>query len=740
MRKIILSIMVLTCLVKNNTTAQYWSALGNGIGHLNTVQYSEGAVDGYDLPVTRPPVASMCLYKGELYAAGFFDFAEGPANNIVKWNGTKWMPVGSGVYTAGGGGFDSWVNALVVYDEELYVGGRFTNAGSVEANNIAKWNGTEWSAVGSGLGLYGYSVGSLAVYSGELYAGGHFYNTGNTQVTNIARWNGTEWLAVGTGIKVYTDDYFSGSVSSLAIYNGFLYAGGSFDTAGSILVNNIAKWDGNNWSAVGTGVMLEVNNYGAFGYVSSLAIHDGALYIGGNFDTAGGIPANNIAKWDDTNWTSLGSGITGYVSTLSAYNGNLIAGGYFDTVGSLAVNNIAKWDGTNWSGVGKGMDNGVSCVTTLEGSLYAGGNFKTAGNIWANQVAKWTDQCNSAPPQPEKIIEWGTACKNHYAGYFINPVTDASDFTWTVPAGWSGNSISNRITVLVGTNGGTISVTANNPCGSSIPQTITVAPRDTVPSLLEPITGNNSVCLNSAQTYSVNPVPAATNYWWILPSGWTGSSTTNTITATVGTGGGEISVIARNGCSRSNAQTLSVAINTPPQPEPITGSSSVNGGQTVNYSINLVTGATSYAWSLSGGGTIVSGQNTNSIIVNWQTPGNYVVSVKASHTCGTSLDQTLAVNVSGVTGVINPANSFEIAILPNPSGGEFYLKAKGIQDKVINVEVLNMTGQLVFRSGKKQGANDYTQLINLDKMPQGLYVVKIMVNSTVYVRSVVINN
>ena len=102
MRKIILSIIFFNCLVKNNVTAQFWSALGNGIGYLNTVQNSEGTADGYDAPVTGPPVASLCIYKGELYAAGFFEFADGLANNIAKWNGTKWMPVGSGVYTVGG--------------------------------------------------------------------------------------------------------------------------------------------------------------------------------------------------------------------------------------------------------------------------------------------------------------------------------------------------------------------------------------------------------------------------------------------------------------------------------------------------------------------------------------------------------------------------------------------------------------------------------------------------------------
>jgi len=78
--------------------------------------------------------------------------------------------------------------------------------------------------------------------------------------------------------------------------------------------------------------------------------------------------------------------------------------------------------------------------------------------------------------------------------------------------------------------------------------------------------------------------------------------------------------------------------------------------------------------------------------------------------------------------------------LPNPSSGQFYLKAKRIQDKWINVEVYTMTGQLVFNSGNRLATNDYSQLINLDKMAQGIYAVKIMVDDKVYVRSVVINN
>ena len=61
------------------------------------------------------------------------------------------------------------------------------------------------------------------------------------------------------------------------------------------------------------------------------------------------------------------------------------------------------------------------------------------------------------------------------------------------------------------------------------------------------ISGNNQVCSGTTQTYSIVPVSNATGYSWTLPSGWTGSSTTNSITALAGNSG-TISVVAVNSC------------------------------------------------------------------------------------------------------------------------------------------------------------------------------------------------
>ena len=75
----------------------------------------------------------------------------------------------------GNGGVTALVNALAVSGSTLYAGGYFTTAGNVtKANYIAQWNGSSWSALGSGMGGAVPFVAALAVSGGTLYAGGDF--------------------------------------------------------------------------------------------------------------------------------------------------------------------------------------------------------------------------------------------------------------------------------------------------------------------------------------------------------------------------------------------------------------------------------------------------------------------------------------------------------------------------------------------------------------------------------------
>jgi hypothetical protein len=125
------------------------------------------------------------------------------------------------------------------------------------------------------------------------------------------------------------------------------------------------------------------------------------LYAGGYFFTAGGVAASQIAKWDGSSWTALGSGIGGGFSEVRALavfddggGPELRVGGTFSTAGGVVVNRIAKWDGSSWAAHGSGMNGSVVALTVLDdgnglSALYAGGDFTSAIDSGDSFLAKW---------------------------------------------------------------------------------------------------------------------------------------------------------------------------------------------------------------------------------------------------------------------------------------------------------------------------------------------------------------
>jgi hypothetical protein len=210
----------------------------------------------------------------------------------------------------------------------------------VPANYIAKWNGSAWSALGSGINGW---VVALAVSGTNLYAGGFFTTAGGVPATNIAKWDGSAWSALGSGIVcAYHSDYDYSSVQALAVSGTDLYAGGAFTTAGGVPATNIAKWDGSAWRALGSG-MGGGYPYNANPSVAALVVSGTHLYAGGAFTTAGGVVANGIAKWDGSACSALGSGMNNYVYALVADGaGHLFVGGNFTLAGTSVSPYIAQ--------------------------------------------------------------------------------------------------------------------------------------------------------------------------------------------------------------------------------------------------------------------------------------------------------------------------------------------------------------------------------------------------------------
>lgn len=396
-----------SCVARWNGTA--WSALGSGL--------AAGTFLG--------AYALLPLANGDVVVGGEFTLAgNAPANNIARWNGSTWSPLGAGV--------DAAVLALAQRSSgDIIAGGNFVNAGSVYTQYNARWNGTAWVglpwlgspatamltdangnvAIATGNALLSYDgvtttwdstgpngpVRALCTLSGgDLVAGGSFLSSGGRNIPNLTRRTANGWQPVAGGGPL-PGSGIEGFVSVVAIMpNGDLVAGGSFTLAGGQLVSNIARRVGNTWQPLGTGVNGQVT--------ALLVLPNGDLVVGGAFQSAGGVAANRIARWDGVGWSAFGSGVDGTASQVAVWsllalpNGDLIAGGNFQTAGGASANSVARWDGVAWSPLGLGLSGGsfifetgvTSLVRMANGDLVAGGSFPFIDGVIANgTVARW---------------------------------------------------------------------------------------------------------------------------------------------------------------------------------------------------------------------------------------------------------------------------------------------------------------------------------------------------------------
>lgn len=346
------------------------------------------------------PVSASVIYDDgtgpALYVAGHFQVAGGAkALNIAKWNGSCWLPLGSGI--------EGDILALAVFNDgtgpALYAGGEFAAAGGVAASNIARWNGKTWSAVGTGLPG---PVNMLLVHNESysrpaLFAGGAFGAFGSVAYWHRGSWThivGTETIGEVTALATYNDRLYIASLlsvpklhtwgsSGLAAvsipYSGLVHEMTSFDDgtgpslyiAGSISgtgLRGVVKHDGATWSNLGGGIV---------GSVRSMAVCDDgtgpALYAAGDFRTAGGVAASDIAKWNGSQWSPVGSGVKGAVSTLEVYDDGtgpaLYAAGSFRKSGADDTGNVAKWTEGKWSALADGLTGPVY----VSQSFYVGG-------------------------------------------------------------------------------------------------------------------------------------------------------------------------------------------------------------------------------------------------------------------------------------------------------------------------------------------------------------------------------
>jgi len=291
----------------------------------------------------------------------------------------------------------------------LYIGGAFINlAGVADANYFAKFDGTDWSAVGSGING---AVNSLAISpTGEIYIGGLFTSAStDTDCNYIAYWSGSAWTPLVTGFSMSLS-----GVTALKFHpNGNLLIGGGFTNATTDSTGDyFCYWDGSAFHSFTEHGASELNNE-----VETIDITPGGtIVIGGYFTNAGGDPnADYVAAWRGTNWGALqAGGVNGIVRKVYCDpNSDIYLAGEFERAGNVTLSDrIVVSKGGAYQPLdidlpGSGIV--YSICKASDKSLYIGGAFKAAdGNaiatITTETLYETASSSGSANTYPEITV------------------------------------------------------------------------------------------------------------------------------------------------------------------------------------------------------------------------------------------------------------------------------------------------------------------------------------------------
>jgi hypothetical protein len=444
-----------------------------GIAHIN----SDGSVDtNFIVTPEGGEVAQMMLFGGALYLAGSFQKINSTTRIAVAsvnpttgalnaFNPLISTPLdwgldvagiandGTNIFLAGHfgtvggtavGGFTSIDKTTAAYDASFpevvgtvntiisdgsggwFIGGDFTSVGGVTRNSLARVKSDKtldatWNPNVNGI------VYALALNGSDLFVGGIFASVGGQTRLSLAAVSASGAGAVTSFVANVQDN---GIVQDLLLNAGALYVAGSFNRISNGLRNGLASIDPStgNLNAFSTG---EIDVWGAY---HSMAISGTNLYVGGNFNSIGGIMRNNLAAFNLTTGAlqSWNADVNNTVSKIAISGTNLyLVGTQIDSVNSvprrgvaavsLSTGSTTSWDpGSNFPGM---VYNPMNTIIVSGSSVYVGGLFTTTASTTRSSLAEFdvtTGNLTSWYPKPsgEVTAMYVDATNVYVAGKF----------------------------------------------------------------------------------------------------------------------------------------------------------------------------------------------------------------------------------------------------------------------------------------------------------------------------------
>ena len=463
---------------------------------------------------------------------------------------------------------------------------------------------------------------------------------------------------------------------------------------------------------------------------SSITVTNAGNYFVTNSNSCGSVQSNIISV--TVNPQPVASTITAGGATTFCAGGSVVLSGNFGgtwstgaTTSSITVTASGTYFVTNTNSCGSVQSNSITVTVNPQpvastitaggattfcagGSVVLSGN---AGGTWSTGATTSsitvtasgtyfvtnTNSCGSVQSNSitVSVIALPTVSFTGLASSY--PVNGAAVTLTGSPAGgtFSGTGISgNTFNPPTAGVGGpytiTYTYTNGSGCTNFSTQQTTVTAACTTPARPGTITtvgGTAKVCPGDVKSYSIVAVAGATSYTWSAPPGGTitAGQGTNLVTITYTSGftvGDSLRVTANNTCGSSQARALKINRNSNAStPSAITGTIyGVCNQSGIAYSVTNVAGVT-YAWSWNvANATIVSGQGTNAITVNFgSTFVTGKLSVTATNACGTSTARTISVYarpavpgaITGATSVCSMEQGVAYSIAPVPNATSY---------------------------------------------------------------------
>ena len=227
---------------------------------------------------------------------------------------------------------------------------------------VLEWDGDttfiEFENITNNVNKYA-RVFELTIYQNNLYVGGSAHSEFGGIMNGMMMWDENTWVESDGGI---IDISKLGGINDMIEYDGDLYIGGMFYQNNHSKENLIARWDGTNWKSVGGGFGW---GFGAGSEtIDVMTVHGRYLYVAGLFNTPGGIPANSVARWDGNEWCGCGSTFDGQILAMTFYRDTLYVSGGFNHIDGDSIAKIARFIGTDFADTCGSLSVGIKTIKT----------------------------------------------------------------------------------------------------------------------------------------------------------------------------------------------------------------------------------------------------------------------------------------------------------------------------------------------------------------------------------------